>query len=440
MPLPSVTGGFSEHALKLPHMPDGLWWLPSLLVFGVAIVAIGGAGAALRRRGMRREQAALESGRALEVRAKGLIVQADSAVRDADREIAFAEAQFGASVAREVRESLETARRRLREAFLLQQRLDDAEPDSAAERRTWSERIVGLCESALGEIGEADAALATRRRAERDVGADAPALREDLARLVRRRSEARSALDRLGSRFAPAALGAARAASARLDAALADARTALEEAEARLIRAEPAAELAGVAADQLSLAARDIAEVERVELDLAGALSDAAAAAAALDDELAAARRERDGSEDATAQAELAAAIGDAAAVLATHAHAADDPFADRDRLRAARDRLEVARATARNAQGRLDGARGALGGAIAIAESQAGVARAAIERGGGRIGADARTRLAEAERQLLVARQEPDPVAALDAARRAAARASDAEALAAYDVMGGGR
>jgi len=106
--------------------------------------------------------------------------------------------------------------------------------------------------------------------------------------------------------------------------------------------------------------------------------------------------------------------------------------------VRAARDRLAVARAAARNAQGRLDGARGALGGAIAIAESQARVARAAIERGGARIGADARTRLAEAERQLVIARQEPDPVAALDAARRAASRASDAEALAAYDTMGG--
>jgi hypothetical protein len=126
--------------------------------------------------------------------------------------------------------------------------------------------------------------------------------------------------------------------------------------------------------------------------------------------------------------------------VLASRDDAAADPFADRDRVRAARDRLEVARASARNAQGRLDGARGALGGAIAIAESQARVARAAIERGGGRIGVDARTRLAEAERQLLVARQEADPVAALDAARRAAARASDAEALAAYDLMGGGR
>ena len=139
-----------------------------------------------------------------------------------------------------------------------------------------------------------------------------------------------------------------------------------------------------------------------------------------------------------TPGAALGAAIGEASAVMAARVEVAGDPFAQRDRLRAARDRLEVARAAARNAQGRLDGARGALGGAIAIAESQLRVARAAIDRGGPRIGADARTRLAEAERQLVIARQEPDPVAALDAARRATSRASDAEALAAFDGTGG--
>jgi hypothetical protein len=129
--------------------------------------------------------------------------------------------------------------------------------------------------------------------------------------------------------------------------------------------------------------------------------------------------------------------VGEMSAVMAGRSDVVGDPFADRDRLRSARDRLEVARAAARAAQGRLDGAREALGGAIAIAESQLGVAHAAIARGRDLVGAAARTRLAEAERQLVIARQEPDPVAALDAARRAAARASDAEALAMYDALG---
>lgn len=446
MSLPSVRGAFAapsrraRPAPRLPHMAEGLWWLPSLVVFGAAFAVLVGGVVGLRRLGGRRERAAVEAGHDLEVRAKGLIVQADTAVREADREVAFAEAQFGAAVAREVRDALETARARLREAFLLQQRLDDAEHHTAAERRTWSSRIIDLCEAALGAIGEADAALGARRRAERGAGDDVPALREDAAGLARRRDEAAGALDRLATRFAAPALGGARGASARVDSALAAATAALDEAERRIVRSEPVAELLADVSDRLGRASRDLAEIEGVELALAAAQADAAEAATGLDAELVAARHERDGQEDAEAQAALAAAIGEASAVMAARADVVGDPFADRDRLRAARDRLEVARAAARNAQGRLDGARGALGGAIAIAESQARVARAAIERGGARIGADARTRLAEAERQLVIARQEPDPVAALDAARRAASRASDAEALAAYDSMGGER
>ena len=419
-------------------MADGLWWLPSLLVFGVAAVALAGGVMGFRRLGASRERAALDSGRELEVRAKGLIVRADTAVREADREVAFAEAQFGAAVARDVRDALETARTRLREAFLLQQRLDDAEPDTAAERRRWSARIADLCESALDEIDGAERGLATRRRAERGASESVPALREDLAALERRRDGAAAMLERLATRYAQAALGAAHAASVRIDAALTGARIALDEAEQRLARSDPAAATLAEVSERKERATRDLAELEGVEAQLAQAQADAADDAAALDADLAAARRERDRQDDADAQSALGAAIGEASAVMARRADVAGDPFADRDRLRAARDRLEVARAAARNAQGRLDGARGALGGAIAIAESQARVARAAIDRGGARIGADARTRLAEAERQLQMARQEADPVAALDAARRAASRASDAEALAAYDTMGG--
>jgi len=418
-------------------MADGLWWLPSILVFGAAAVALVGAGLGFRRLGARRELAALEQGHTAEVRAKGLIVQADNAVREAEREVAFAEAQFGSAVARDVRSAVETARARLREAFLLQQRLDDAEPETSTERRTWTARIEDLCRSVLASLGEAEATLAARRHAERGATAGVPALREDAARFARRRDEAKIALERLGSRFGPSALAGVHGDAVRVDGALADAEVALAEADRRLARSEPAAEVLAVASDRLERAERDLAEIEGFELALAGARADADAEAAALDAELVDARGERDRLADADAAAALGAAVGAVSAVMVGRWELVGDPFADRDRLRAARDRLEVARAAARAAQGRLDGARAALGGAIAIAESQLRVAQAAIGRGGGMVGANARTRLAEAERQLVIAHQEPDPVAALDAARRSAARASDAEALAMYDTLG---
>ena len=180
MPLPRICGGFTVPAEpsrrvgadgrparrvqlqrlaparpRLRHMAEGLWWLPSLVVFGATALAVVGTVLGVRRLGARNERVALEDGRALELRAKGLIVEADTAVRDADREVEFAEVQFGAAAARDVRDALEIARARLREAFLLQQRLDDAEHHTATERRTWSARIIDLCESALGTLGRA---------------------------------------------------------------------------------------------------------------------------------------------------------------------------------------------------------------------------------------------------------------------------------------------
>jgi hypothetical protein len=52
-------------------------------------------------------------------------------------------------------------------------------------------------------------------------------------------------------------------------------------------------------------------------------------------------------------------------------------------------------------------------------------------------VGAAARTRLAEAERQLSVAEAEAEtePVTALDTARRAMTHATDADALARFDT-----
>ncbi|GLU89063.1 hypothetical protein [Agromyces sp. NBRC 114283] len=424
-------------------MADGLWWLPSLLVFGGAAVAFVAAIVGVRRLGRRRELADLEGGRAAEVRAKQLIVETDERVREARREIAFAEAQFGAEAARPMREASERAERWLREAFLLQQRLDDAEPDTAAERRSWSERIAGLCTSALGALDQAEQALGARRAAERGAGATLAELPETAARLGRRRADAAAALDRLGTRFRPTALVGGRAALDRVDLALAAAGAALA-ATGQAAGAGDAERAARIAAD-LDRAAADLDAIDRLELELAGAERAAEQGMRRLDAELVDARRQRDAlsePEDARVLGEAIAGVAELMGGAAAAPAAAElpDPFAERDRLDAALDRLEAARAEARTAQARLDGARSALGGALAIAESQLGVARALVERGRGLVGAGARTRLAEAERQLVIARQEPDPVAALDAARRAAARAADAEALASWDAGAGRR
>ncbi|MFF2369829.1 hypothetical protein [Agromyces sp. NPDC058110] len=445
-------------------MADGLWWVPSLVVAGVAVAALVGAVLGFRHLGHRREQAALAASRPLEIEAKSLIVRADTAVREGQAEVAFAEAQFDDATARTARASVDSAARWLREAFLLQQRLDDADPDTAAERRTWSARIIDLCEQALRTLADSDAALAARRRAEHGASIEGPVMQARARELAVRRREAAATLERLARRYAPSALGGAHGHLERADLALAAADDRLAEAAAAIATARPAAAASAGAAEALDRAERAIVAAGAVEAELAAATSAEAELAQRLELEASAARAERDGAvreeavRDATGApatsgqgtdgravarpaaadgAALVTAIAEANDVLASRAQRAGDPFAARDRLRIALDRLDAARAAARAAQSRLDGATRALGGALAIAESQLRAANEAIAHGGRRVGADARTRLAEAERQLVIARQEPDPVAALDAARRATSRASDAEALAAYDAMG---
>jgi hypothetical protein len=111
------------------------------------------------------------------------------------------------------------------------------------------------------------------------------------------------------------------------------------------------------------------------------------------------------------------------------------NPAADLVRLRMAMDGLDMTRSAARNRQLRLENARDALAGALLAARSQIAVTRDYITARADRVGAPARTRLAEAERQLTLAEAEADPVTALDTARRSMTLATDADALARYDA-----
>jgi hypothetical protein len=140
---------------------------------------------------------------------------------------------------------------------------------------------------------------------------------------------------------------------------------------------------------------------------------------------------------DADAAERLGAAIRDAQSSLTEcERDAARRPTAAVEAIARLRDRLDLALGDARTAQQRLRSARTALTGTIAAA--QTAVARAEASVTG--FGADARVRLASAREELATARQLPDPVEALDAARRAMRNAEDAQALAAYDRMASGR
>src|SRR5690606_24360179 len=147
------------------------------------------------------------------------------------------------------------------------------------------------------------------------------------------------------------------------------------------------------------------------------------------------ARAMRESPPDASTSQLVASAISTVEEALAHDASLAD-PLLELERLRQANAALDASMASARNQQRRLDGARTALAGALVQARSQLATTGDFIAGRRGGVGAAARTRLAEAERLLMLAEAETDPVAALDLARSSATHSRDADALARYDLM----
>jgi hypothetical protein len=203
-----------------------LWWLPSLVVFGVAAASAVIVIALVRRRAKKRAIGVYAKADARQRQAAIGLVRADDAVQAATDELGFAVAQFGDHAAHELRDALEASRRDLRDAFALQQKLDDAAPDAVAMRMRWTDEISSLAERATERLRQQTGQLDARRGVERNAPAALDALRRRQGELAARTAAGEATVERLSSIYAPEALAGARNA---LDAA----RAAREEAQAR---------------------------------------------------------------------------------------------------------------------------------------------------------------------------------------------------------------
>ncbi|RZU64069.1 hypothetical protein EV379_0363 [Microterricola gilva] len=424
-------------------MSDSLWWLPSLLIFAIAaVIAIVGI-AALRRSSERREAVTDSSLVELQRRAGGLLVRTDNRVQESEDELGFAMAQFGDAAVVDYRRAIETARRRLREAFLLQQRLDDAEPDTIDERRRWNTQIIELCNSADAALAGEDARFRELRSTERNAPQQFLVVQAQLAEAEARADEIRAVRVALAARFSPTALTVLERHLDDASELLVSASGLLQTAAMRMQGSgiDPVTDALRSAHDDVTRSGAALAAAEAAAAHIAAAEVAATGLAAQLRDGIEEARKVRDDHVDPAAAATLNLGIDQAAMAMAEHARSARfgsvmaDPLSDLDALRSAIDRLDIATSAARGQQDRLEHAKLALGGALVAARSHIAVARDCIVERRGIVGAPARTRLAEAERQLMLAETESDPVSALDIARRAVRHADDAEALARYDA-----
>lgn len=403
---------------------------------GTVVVIVGAlvtAGFVLlfRRRGDRGIRAAgpntLE---ALGLRASSLLVTMDDALRDADDELGYAMAQFGAWGARDYGETVSVARHKVAEAFRLRQALDDTVVDTDQQRREWTLQIIALCEQAQSDLANKDAYFANMRRREVNAAGTLTDVRSRIAASTARLAPARATLAELAATYAPATFaGVVR----NLD----DAERALDEATAGADAAAPAISESGVNAVSATLDAAGQAAhradqlldaVDRTARDLAAASAALATLRTTTRADLVEAAAERDSAPDPRTTQGIIDAM---AAVEAALQGGDSDPVASLDRIGQAVAQLDLALASARNQASRLAHARAAYEGTLVSARSQIAVVREYIASHGAGVGA--RTRLAEAERQYELARAATDPVEALDTIRRAVTHARDADALARY-------
>lgn len=255
-------------------------WPVVALVGGGAVVGVGAWGitravrANRRRRGERevaqQQQLSLEE---LKQRADIALVQLDDTVQQSEQELAFAGAQFGDDAVRPYQEALAKAKGGLREAFQLQQQLDDAFPDTDQERHDWSSRILQIADGAGRELAGHAASFDELR----DLEHTAPQAIEHAAQLRTELGErlggARRTLERLGERHAGGSIapvqqniaGAERLLPA-IDEAIAVGRQAAAAGDG-----SKAAVAVRTAEAELAQASGLLAGVERAEHDLATA-------------------------------------------------------------------------------------------------------------------------------------------------------------------------
>lgn len=420
-------------------MSGAFWWVPSVVVLALVVAGIVLVVTLLRRRTAALRSADSAATTALARDAAISLVRADDVVESSTDELDFALAQFGELATRDFAAALAASRGQLSEAFALQQKLDDAAPDTASERDRWIRHIRVLADEAGARLVDQERDFDSKRGVERDAPRQLDLLRRRLDRVDDRLHSGAATIDRLRQSYAEHALAPISGNVERARAALTLAQQAARTADIRLAEGgtEPVGEQLRAAEHAVFQATAQLDAIEAGEDQLHRGFATLGQALASVTEELAEARTLRDGHEESTTSADLNRAIADAAAVLAGLREPTRlcDPAVDLARLEAARDGLDVIRSEARNRQLRLENARTALTGALLTVRSQLTVTHAYLGANRARIGAGARTRLAEAERQLALALVEADPVVALDAARRAMTHATDADALAHYDA-----
>ncbi|OBI54188.1 TPM domain-containing protein [Mycobacterium sp. E787] len=435
------------------------------VVLLVALIAIAVAAAALlvvmryrRRRGL---AAALDAARrldptdadalaavpleALDDLSRSMVVDVDNAVRTSANELALAVDEFGQQRTEPFTRAVDNAKAALSQAFTVRHQLDDSTPETPAQRRELLTRVIVSAARADRELESQQEAFEKLRDLVLNAASRLDALTQQYVELTSRIAPAEQRLAELRNEFDPAALTsvAGNVAGAKERLAFADRNigTARDRAghaesgkQAGLVDAYHAAESALGQARALLDAIDNAGEDIRHAIATLPSLADDIQAVIARADE----QLRKTGSGHA---AELTAARDAATGALDYSRHTGGgsaDPLGAFARLTKAGADLDRVLATVAQEQADAERLNRSFEQALFTAQTRVRGVSEYIDTRRGSIGAEARTRLAEAKRHVQAAqdKRSTNVAEAIAHANAASTLAAQAQALANADVQ----
>lgn len=428
------------------------------VLVGTGIVAAGGAGAYLYFRNKRKKAAGgqavgagyggqeapvdpLASLSIEELRRKSgsLLIEADDAIKSSEQELGFAQAQYGDSAVGNFTKALDEAKAHLSESFKLQQQLDDHIPDTEEQQRTWLVEIIRRSEAALTSLQEQKADFDSLRELEKNAPQALAAVNAGAREADAKINTAEQSLIELRSKYAESALTQVSDNILQAKERLAFVQNATATAQQKLGEGEGSLAAVAVRAAEESLHQTNVLldAIAKVSSNLDEARNSLEGAVVDTSQDLAQARAMIQSGAHPELAGPVAAVEGALAQVKAEIQGGKIDPIATLQRVETAHQSLDQALSGIRDQQEQARRAQASLQQTIMSAQAQISATSDYITARRGGVGTEARTRLAESQRNLdyALSISRTDPVTALTYAQQAHALAAQAAQLAQADV-----
>jgi uncharacterized membrane protein YgcG len=380
---------------------------------------------------------------ALDDLSRSMVMEVDNAVRTSANELTLAIDEFGEERTQPFTQAVNNAKAALSQAFTVRQQLDDGTPETPAERRELLTRVIVSAARADRELESQREAFEKLRDLVLNAASRLDALTQQYVELTGRITPAEQRLAELRKEFDAASLisvsGNIASANERLAFADRNVGSARDLAavpggqQAALVDAIHAAESAlGQACALLDAIDNAATDIKHAVAALPSVIADIQAGVERADEQLQKARG--GGRTDELAAARDAAA----AAITGARAGGSADPLGAFARLTKADADLNRVLATVAQEQATAERLERSFEQAVFTAESRVRGVSEYIDTRRGSIGAEARTRLAEAKRHLQAAhdKRAANPSEAIAHANAASTLAANAQTLANADVQ----